>query len=191
MAFVEYLQIGWIGGWWFTAAFGLGNIYFLLRYPRHNSKRLFKLPPFNSKLEKVISIVSIVLFMRGMMIYTIFVDLEIGTLRFYSGLSIYLIGSVFYLNAMKVYAETPDNEPVTTGAYRFSRHPMQVFSLIMWLGVGIATRNWIILLICLIQPFLSIWFLRSQERFCLEKYGQRYQEYLQKTPRYIFLLDYL
>ena len=187
MEILEYLKIELWGGWWFTAAFGLFNLFYLIRYPRRFSKRLFKLPTFNSILEKVTSIISMVLFMRGMMIYTIFIAMEINTIWFYTGLLIYLTGMVFYLNAMKTYAETPEVEPVTTGAYKISRHPMQVFSLIMWIGVGIATFNWIILLICCIQPFLANRFLQSQERYCLELYGQMYRDYQQRTPRYIFL----
>jgi protein-S-isoprenylcysteine O-methyltransferase Ste14 len=95
---------------------------------------------------------------------------------------------VFYTNALHQFATTRAEVPVVTGAYKLSRHPMQVFSLIMWLGVGIATTNHIILLICLLQPFLMKPFLKSQERFCLTHYGQPYQAYLQQTPRYLFLV---
>ena len=185
MEILDYISIGWSNGWWFTVVFGLANLVFLVAYPRQFSKRLFKIPTFKSMFERMISIVSVIVFMRGMMIYTIFVPMVVGTVWFYIGVIIFMAGLVVYISAMKAYADTAHELPVVTGAYRISRHPMQVFSLIMWLGVGIATLNWIILLICCLQPFLTVWFLKSQERYCLEKYGERYREYLQKTPRYI------
>jgi len=114
------------------------------------------------------------------------VTIEVGTIWFYIGLAIYLTGLFFYIGALKAYSDTAGDVPVVTGVYRISRHPMQVFSLIMWVGVGIATLNWIILLICLIQPFLVYRFLKAQERYCLETYGDLYREYMQKTPRYLW-----
>ena len=132
--------------------------------------------------------ISVILFMRGMMIYTIFVTVDIGTAWFYIGLIIYLVGLAFYIEALKSFSKTKEDKPVVTGVYRLSRHPMQIFSLIMWVGVGVATANWIILLTCGIQPLLVYHFLKCQERFCLEQYGEEYQVYLQKTPRYLLFI---
>ena len=187
MEIFELFKIDWIGAWWFTAAFGISNLYFIIKYPRSYSKRLFTFPNFASRWEKVTSIISMVLFMRGMMIYTVFIPVTIHTAWFYAGLIIFLAGLIFYLNAMKVYAETAENVPVVKGAYKITRHPMQNFSVMMWIGVGIAAADWIILLICCAQPFLSRWFLEAQERYCQDRYGRVYQEYLMRTPRYIFL----
>jgi len=55
---------------------------------------------------------------------------------------------------------------------------------VMWIGVGIATTSWVILLACGIQLILFRPFLIAQERFCLDTYGESYKEYMQKTPRY-------
>lgn len=186
MEILGQISIGWKGAWWFTALFGLVNLYFLLRYPRQKTKRLFKLPPFESRLEKVTSIISMILFMRGMMIYTILLSIDLYSVWFYVGSIVYLAGLTFYLSAMVVYTKSPGEKPVISGAYRITRHPMQNFSLIMWLGVGIATTNWIILVLCCLQPVLANWFLKSQERYCIEIYGQQYKDYLQKTSRYFF-----
>ncbi len=190
MAIIEHISIGWLNGWWFTAVFGLVNLYFLVKYRNHRrfSKRLFRFPTFDSVFERVISMINVILFMRGMMIFSIFISFDIRNVWFYVGLSMYLVGLAFYINALKSFAETREDRPVVTDVYRLSRHPMQIFSLIMWVGVGIATTNWIVLLICSIQPFLAYYFLRCQERFCLEQYGEEYQTYLQKTPRYLVFI---
>lgn len=181
----EFISIGWSNGWWFTAIFGLVNLFFLMKYPRCFSKRLLRFPPFKSKFDKVISMISVVLFMRGIMVYTLFVTIKIGTILFYVGLIVYVIGLILYTGAMGAYATTEIQKPVVTGVYRVSRHPMQVFSLFMWVGVGLATHSWIILAICCVQPFLSYWFLKAQEEYCLVQYGEMYRDYLQNTPRYL------
>ena len=190
MAFLEYLKlipVGWSYGWWFSVAFGLVNLFFILKYPRHFLKRLLKFPSFESKFEKVISFTSVIVFMRGMMIYTIFVVIDPLKTWFFLGLPIFLTGLVFYIAAMKAYAETDINVPVTTGVYKITRHPMQIFSILMWIGVGMASTSWIILVICLAQPVLTFPFLKCQERFCLQKYGDEYAVYLTKTPRYLLI----
>jgi protein-S-isoprenylcysteine O-methyltransferase Ste14 len=56
----------------------------------------------------------------------------------------------------------------------------------MWISVGIATTSWAILLVCVIQLFLSRPFLIAQERFCLDTYGESYREYMQRTQGYFW-----
>ncbi len=190
MAIPEFLQISWYHGWWFTMAFGLVNCCFLFRYPRRFPKRVFRFPSFKSTPEKVISLISVVVFTRGLMILTIFVPIRQESIWFYPGLGIFLAGMFCYVNAMKHFAETEMDKPVTTGVYRLSRHPMQVFSLIMWIGVGLATTSPVILLVCCVQPVIARVFMISQERFCLLKYGEVYREYLRRTPRFLVLTEY-
>ncbi|MBU2510050.1 isoprenylcysteine carboxylmethyltransferase family protein [bacterium] len=185
MSINEYIKIGWTNGWWFTLVFGLVNSYFFIKYPRDFSRRILKFPGFESVKDKAISFASVVLFTRGMMVYTIFVKINMDSIAAMIGISLFLLALVFYTSALKSFANTSINLPVTSGIYRYSRHPMQVFSLIMWIGVGIATGSWIILAVCFCQPFLAYRFMASQEQFCLEKYGQTYQAYMQKTPRYL------
>jgi protein-S-isoprenylcysteine O-methyltransferase Ste14 len=186
MEIPDFLYIGWENGWWFTVVFALVNLFFMISYPRSFSKRLLRFPPFESLFDKVISFTSMILFMRGMMILTIFVTFDFQSLWFYIGMTIYLAGLLFYIIALKNFADTDEDKPVLTGAYRLSRHPMQVFSIFMWIGVALATGSRIILAVCLIQPFLAYRFLKSQEQYCLAQFGTPYREYLQKTPRYIF-----
>ncbi len=188
MAILDSISIGWMNGWWFTALFGLVNVAFIIKNPKHFSKRIFRLPPFNSLFERVVSMISVIVFTRGMMIFTIFATIKTGTSLFYVGILIFFAGMLFYIGALSAYAKTEEASPVTTGVYRISRHPMQVFSIIMWVGVGLATHSWIIIMLCCTQPFLMHRFLISQERFCLEKYGEPYRDYFERTPRYLAIL---
>ena len=60
--------------------------------------------------------------------------------------------------------------------------------LLIYIGVGIAYASWIFLLIALVY-FLALHYvlLTPEERLCLEKFGSTYQEYMDKTPKWIGL----
>ena len=83
------------------------------------------------------------------------------------------------------FATTPPDQPVTKGVYRISRNPMQVTAILIWIGVGITTASWIILLLCVLQGIFSYPSMIAQERFCIDKYGEPYLEYMKKSPRYL------
>jgi len=120
----------------------------------------------------------------GVMIYCVFLPLKLNTIWFYAGKVIFALGTFLYAIAMINYANTPPDRPVTRGKYRISRHPMQVMTIIVWLGAGIATSSWVIIVACIAQGILSYPLMIAQERFCIEKYGESYREYMKMTPRY-------
>jgi len=183
-------QIGWEDAWWFTVAFGLVNAVFLLRGGRKFRGRVIQFPLFSSRVEKIVSYLSVVVFMRGLMVLTVFVPLRLDSLWFCPGLAVYAAGLVLYTGALHQFSRADRDRPVTAGVYRISRHPMQVFSLVMWLGVGMATASPVILAVCCVQPFLARVFMISQERYCLQRYGDPYREYLERTPRFLGIRRY-
>ena len=183
-------QIGLWTGWWFSAAYGLINLIILATSQKGFPRRLFLFPQFTSLKEKIISMSSVFLFGRGMIIYTVFVPLRFNTVWFPAGTAFFILGLSVHTMAMVHFAATPPDRPVTKGVYRFSRHPMQVIAILMWLGVGMATASWVLILACCIQVFLSRGFLIAQERFCIKKYGEKYREYMEKTPRYFPFLKH-
>ncbi len=100
MTLVPELQIGLYTGWWFSVIFGLVNLGLIVKYPRDFSRRLFKFPEFKSRTEKILSMISVVVFTRGLIIYTIFVPFASEMTWFYVGISIFCISLVFYLIAV-------------------------------------------------------------------------------------------
>ena len=184
----RYLEIGWSTGWWFTAAFGLVNIFLIIVYGKRFARHLFAFPKFQSLKEKIISMTSVFLFARALMVYTVFVPIKAYGIWVYVGVIIFSLGLIVHTYAMINFATTPLNKPVVKGIYQYSRHPMQIMGIIMWLGVGISTGSWIIILACVIQIFLCRGFLIAQERSCLESYGEEYREYMTKVPRYFVIL---
>ena len=137
-----------------------------------------------SKSERIVFALSKVL-LALLFLYSIFLPLKLGTLWFYVGLPLSLLGTVMYIIVSVNIATTPVDKPVTTGLYRYSRHPMYVASFIAPIGAGIASASWLLLLLsilCMITHFMNGIF---EERLCLEAYGSDYQEYLNRTPRWI------
>jgi protein-S-isoprenylcysteine O-methyltransferase Ste14 len=118
-------------------------------------------------------------------IYAIFLPLKLGTLWFYIGLPVYLIGLIIFIGAIVNIAKTPAGKPFTKGAYRFSRHPMTFWGNIMHLGVSIASASWVFLLFSIAVAILLYYLVIAEERGCLEQYGDAYREYINRTPRWI------
>ena len=90
----------------------------------------------------------------------------------------YIVVSVNIVN-------TPVDEPVTTGLYRYSRHPMYLASFLALVGAGIASASWLFLLLAIIVTITHFMNGIFEERLCLEAYGSIYQKYLNRTPRWI------
>ena len=119
-------------------------------------------------------------------VYSVFLPLRLGTLWFYIGLPIALVGVVTYIMVIVTWATTPiDKEPLTKGLYRYSRHPMYITQLMMFIGVSIASASWLFLLFSIVYTALSFVFAIPEERYCLDKYGDAYRRYMNRTPRWI------
>jgi protein-S-isoprenylcysteine O-methyltransferase Ste14 len=120
-------------------------------------------------------------------IYSVFLPLKLGSIWFYTGLPITLIGLVGSIIILVDWANTPTGEPVTRGIYRYSRHPMYVTGVFVFLGVSIMSVSWVFLLLTIIfgvgvtRPY----FVKVEEAECLGYYGAAYREYINRTPRWI------
>jgi protein-S-isoprenylcysteine O-methyltransferase Ste14 len=137
-----------------------------------------------SKTEKRVFVFSKV-FLALSFLYSIFLPLKLGTLWFYVGLPISLLGIAMYIVVSVNIANTPVGEPVTTGLYRYSRHPMYVASFPALVGAGIASASWLFLLLAILVTVTHFMNGIFEERLCLEAYGSVYQKYLNRTPRWI------
>jgi protein-S-isoprenylcysteine O-methyltransferase Ste14 len=120
-------------------------------------------------------------------IYSIFVPLELDTPWFYAGLSIYLFGLISYAMVWVGFATTPPDKVITRGIYRYSRNPMQLSQVVVFLGVGIATASWVFLLLSAAYMIAPLLWIDAEERHCLKFYGDAYREYMDRTPRWLGL----
>jgi protein-S-isoprenylcysteine O-methyltransferase Ste14 len=120
-------------------------------------------------------------------IYSIFVPLKLGTAWFYAGLPIYLLGLISYAMVWVGFATTPPDKLITKGIYRYSRNPMQLSQVVIFLGAGIATASWVFLLLSAVYMIVPLLWVEAEERHCLKFYRDAYREYMNKTPRWLGL----
>ena len=120
-----------------------------------------------------------------LIIYSIFLPLKLGTAWFYTGLTIYLAGLTIFIIAIANIAVTPEGQLFITGLYYYSRHPGYLSLMIINMGVGIASASWIFLLLSAIIMVLLNSSAIAEERACLEIFGDEYQAYMNKVPRWI------
>jgi len=121
----------------------------------------------------------------SLVIYSIFLPLQIGTIWFSIGLPIYLLGLILQTIAWANVATSPLDRPVTKGLYRYSRHPMYVTTPLVVIGTGIASASWLFLLLSVVVVITHFYNAIPEERECLEGYGNAYREYMSRTPRWI------
>jgi protein-S-isoprenylcysteine O-methyltransferase Ste14 len=146
------------------------------------SKKMGDVP--YEKGEKRVSVIYMVVLLV-LLAYSVFLPLKLGTVWFYAGFATYLVGLVMFLTAIVNIATTPLGQPFTQGMYHYSRHPMFFSGPITFVGVSVASASWIFLLLSVVIIVLQTSLAIAEERGCLETYGDEYQEYLKRTPRWI------
>ena len=139
--------------------------------------------PLNETEKKISNIISFLFI--ALIAYSIFLPLELGTVWFFAGFLIYLLGAIIETIAMLDFFTTPVDKPVTKGVYRFSRNPIYFSMFLIFGGTGIACASWVFLLITAVFIILVHTGIVSEERSCLQKYGNAYREYMNRTPRWI------
>ena len=182
MLLVPAFEIGIWNAWILGLAFlcvQLGAFTFLNRIYKGVYKRAAA-PSSAEKIDRFTILVTIIAF-----VYSAFVPLKLGSTWFYTGIPIFSLGLVMLVATSVNFAATPIDEAITRGLYRYLRHPLYLAMLLVFTGIGIASVSWVLLLFVVIFFILINIEANSEERFCLEKYGDVYREYMNKTPRWI------
>jgi protein-S-isoprenylcysteine O-methyltransferase Ste14 len=139
--------------------------------------------PYDKK-EKRAFMTSMVL-MVLLVLYSILLPLKLGTVWFYAGVAIYLLGLAMFIAAIVDIATNPLGQPFVGGMYRYSRHPMLFSGFVIWVGVSVASASWLFLLFSVVVMGLEASQAVAEEQGCLELYGDEYRQYLNLTPRWI------
>jgi len=120
-------------------------------------------------------------------VYSIFLPLKLGTVWLYIGLALCFMALVMNLITAVSFATAPLDGLVTKGTYRISRDPICVGGFLVYVGIGIACASWIYLIYAVVFIILMHIGVTPEERFLLEKHGNAYREYMNRTPRWIGL----
>jgi len=186
MSLIPAFEIGVWNAWFFMIWLLIQN--FGVRLVSKDLYQISVQPPDMkpSQTYKILSFISMPLWLLATA-YSIFLPFELGTIWFPIGLTIFLPGLIMNVFATINFASTPMNEPVTRGAYRYSRHPIYVALLLIYLSVSIASASWVFLLLTVLLAVEVNLSVADEERYCLERYGLAYREYMNRTPRWIGL----
>ncbi len=84
------------------------------------------------------------------------------------------------------FAVFDDHRLITSGPFRLVRHPIGSAVLALWLGAGLGTLNWLLLILWPVFMALSVMLMaRKEEALLYEKFGEEYEEYAQRTNQLI------
>lgn len=82
-----------------------------------------------------------------------------------------------------------DHELIEHGLYRWIRHPAYTGSLLSFLGLGLAFRNWLSVAIIMGVTLIAFAYrVRVEEGALLGHFGEKYRAYMGRTKRFVPLL---
>jgi len=186
MTWIPTFEIGLANGWLFMIVYPLQWLAILV-LPRRIAERTRHHPEIGKTREdRIVAFLTQGLWI-GATVLSVFLPLRVGTSWFWAGLASFLAGLTILVLASVVVARTPDNVPFTTGIYHFSRHPMYLSMLLVYLGVSIAAVSWLFFLVTVATFFLQRRQMLREEEHCIARFGRRYRDYMAVTARWFGL----
>ena len=187
MSLIPDFELGLWNAWIITVLFYVATLTPLQIGKEKANKRGEGEPAWSelSKTHRIAILFTHAVIMPFTIGYSIFLPLKLGTEWFYVGILISILGTVMGFMAGVSFATAPLDEPMTKGVYSISRNPMYFGMFLMYIGIGIACASWIFLLCG------AVWIISwqigvvNEERSLIEKYGNTYREYMNRTPRWI------
>ena len=184
MSLIPAFEIGVWNAWLFMSSFWLQWLTVSLAGKRVSQRTGHPTDMKRSQSDRRVGRAAMVTWLIAT-IYSIFLPLQLGTIWFYVGLGVFLSGLIILIIATLNFARSPLDKPITGGLYRYSRHPMYLSMLFIYIGTSLASASWLFLLLtiatfAMIRPEMAL-----EERYCLEKYGDAYRKYMDKTPRWL------
>jgi len=187
MSLVPEFKLGLWNAWIITVLFYVAALTPLQIGKKKANKRIEGEPAFRelSKTHKIATLITHAVIIPFTVVYSIFLPLKLGTAWFYVGLPICFLGIVMSSMAYISLATAPTDEPITKGVYSISRNPGYFGQFLMYIGVGVACASWVFLLCAVVWIISWDIGLVGEERILLEKYGNAYREYMNRTPRWM------
>ena len=176
------LEFGLMNGWILIVLFFVAYGIMVIFFPKKAIARLYdRSGQRKDQLLRRLFGVILVLFWYALVILT---PLKIGTVVFVIGISVYSLGLIGFMIALDNFKNTPIDQPATSGLYRISRHPQQLSVSVSFLGIGIAIGSWLAFVFIILGVIGAHFKILAEEKACLEQYGESYQNYMYRIPRY-------
>jgi protein-S-isoprenylcysteine O-methyltransferase Ste14 len=183
MTLLPEFGVGWLGGWlllfvWLSV-FGL-TIKLL---PKDVVRKLYDesgWTPAQRTLTRIAKVLSLV-----MLVGMLFARLRVDAAVFWIGLALYVLGMDVLVVALVHFAQMPEGEPATNGLYRFSRNPQWVGLVMVFLGATFTTGSWLLVLLFCVTAVIYHFRILAEERSCRALYGESFEAYMKRVPRYL------
>ena len=86
----------------------------------------------------------------------------------------------------KSYVQT--TKLVDTQLYAIVRHPQYLAGILLNLTMFLLAQKWLVLLPGIISVWLIYWDIQDADQEGIEKFGEAYREYMQRTPQINFFV---
>ena len=136
------------------------------------------------KHETLLNVLSMGAVILGF-IYSLVLPLQFNTPWFYIGLLLFFSGLSIDVSVLYTIRKAKSDTPFVTGPYKYSRHPIYVALFLILTSIMFMSLSLIFLCIIGIVTIHMVLVAPVEEQYCMKQYGQIYQDYLKKTPRWI------
>ena len=118
-------------------------------------------------------------------LYAFFLKIQTKPPLFFIALFIYILGINVLIIAIVNFAKPEQIGINTNGIYKISRNPMYIGYFIYFSSCVLLTHSMLLLISLLVFQISAHWIILSEERWCINKFGTEYINYMNKVNRYI------
>ena len=179
------LELTLLGGWLSLLPMVFIQIVNIFRVSPQVRARLFDRSA-HSSYQRILLVISKTISLL-LLVNLIFTPLSGEIAEIITGFFIITIGCVGVRIAVIDFKNTPINEPVTRGLYKYSRNPQEVMLSLIMFGACITISSWLALMTLGVSRIINHFSILAQEQACIQQYGDSYKEYMERIPRYFLL----
>jgi protein-S-isoprenylcysteine O-methyltransferase Ste14 len=88
-------------------------------------------------------------------------------------------------NITQTVTTRKEHKLVTTGIYRWVRHPLYSVGTLLFGSFALIAANWFMALATLLGFVMLLVRLPNEERHLIERFGDEYKEYMKRTGRFV------
>jgi protein-S-isoprenylcysteine O-methyltransferase Ste14 len=177
-------EIGFLNAWIYMSVFIIQMLIVMFASESIRQRSHAPSDIKRSWLEKYAGILANVVWFIALA-YSVFLPLKTSTLWFYIGSLVFFIGLIYLILGTINFMRTPANQVITKGIYAITRHPMYVATFLICTGSGIASGSLVFMCLSIILTYCLHKEALVEEKYCLDTYGQAYQQYLDRVPRWM------
>lgn len=122
----------------------------------------------------------------SIIVYLYFLSIKIeATWICYIGLLVYILGLIFCTISIINFAKPSKSGFNGNGIYHFSRNPIYVSYFVFFIGCFLLTQSLVLLGIIIVFQASTQGIILYEERWCINKFKEEYQQYMNEVRRYI------